>query len=282
MAVFRRCYRVKIQIGNIIKTYQDLGDNTNNLKIQFNTKISADGVFSEGVVSISGMTTADLAFLGTNFDFSTGAIKNANLSLEVGYQNGISLILSGNIMEADINLSFGNIGTFKIMSCGFNAVNTSISDSVSGALTLKDLAARVAKNNGVALEFGKSVTNSIIKDYSFTGTPFQQIENLRKYTPANVFLANKKLCVLDKKSSPYVKTKIDYQSGLLQTPKPNALGCELLIMLNPNLKVGQFIDLSSLKIPQLNGVFRIVELEHTGSNRGGEWQSRILAYKRGF
>lgn len=279
MAIFGRSWRLSIQINDTLKTYQEIDKSDESLKIDFSVKSALDGEFTNGDLTISGLKLSDTAFLGTNYDNKTGELRQSELKLEAGYPNATAEILLGNIIEATPNFnSPNNEINLKIKSGGFNNIDFSVCDSFNGATNFKTICEKVAQNNKVALEF-KTSENPIIQDYSFKGTPFQQIENLRKYVKSNIFLQNAKLCVFSENQSPYTITKIDYKSGLIGSPKPNPQGCEITCLLNPNLQVGQFIELETLKIPQLNGNYRIIELTHFGSNRGADWFSNLVLTK---
>ena len=279
MALFKRAWRLSVQIGETMKTYQELNSIDESLKINFSAKSSLEGEFSEGDITISGLKISDTAFLGTNYDAETGELRESVLKLEVGYPNAISEILQGTITEATPNFnSPNNEINLKIKSGAFNNIDFSVCDSYNGGQNFKSLCEKVAQNNKVALDF-KTNENPIIYDYSFVGTPFQQIENLRKYVKSNITLQNAKLCVYSAEQSSNTKINIDYTNGLIGSPKPNPLGCEIECLLNPALQVGQFVGLKTQKIPQLDGDYRIIELVHSGSNRGSDWKSKLTLTK---
>lgn len=279
MALFKRAWRVSFQIGDTLKTFQELQSADESLKIDFSVTSSTDGGFSQGSITLTGLKRDDIAFLSTNYDSKTGELRKAGAKLEAGYFNGLYEILKGEIVEATPNLSGSDFTLdLTIQSGAWNNIDFSVCDSFNGAMSFKTICERVAQNNKVALEF-KTDENPILQDYSFKGTPFQQIENLRKYAKSNIFLKNAKLCVFSDNQSPYSITKIDYKSGLLGSPKPTPLGCEIKCLMNTALQVGQFVELETLKIPQLNGNYRIIEMTHSGSNRGKEWQTALILTK---
>lgn len=279
--VYKRTWRLSIQIRNVLKTFQEITGEDTSLKIDFNVKTAAGGIFTEGNITISGLPTADMAFLSTNFNPQTGYVRGSRVTLEVGYNGNLTKILSGNIIQAEPNFQSPNQElSLKVNSGAFNNLNTRVSDSYANGATLKSVAEKVAKNNEVVLEFGKGVANPQLRDYSFKGTPFQQIENLRKYTGADITLENEKLSIIAKDEGVGRKIKLDETSGLIGTPKPTYTGAEVTCLLNPALRVGQYIALKSKKIPQINGDYRVIELTHKGSNRGKTWESAIVATNR--
>ena len=279
MAIFKRAWRLSVQIGDTLKTYQEIATGDESLKIDFKVKSALDGDFSEGDITISGLKITDTAFLGTNYDNKSGKLRESVLKLEAGYPNATAEILQGTIIEATPNFnSPNNEINLKVKSGAFNNIDFSVCDSFNGAMNFKTICEKVAQNNKVALNF-KTDENPIIYDYSFKGTPFQQIENLRKYVKSSVYLENAKLCVLSENQSSETKIKIDYKSGLIGSPKPSPLGCEIVCLLNPSLRVGQYVELETKKISQLNGDYRIIELVHSGSNRGADWTSNLTLTK---
>lgn len=279
--VYKRSWRLNIQIRNVIKTFQEITGEDVSLKIDFNVKTAMGGTFTEGNITISGLSTSDMAFLSTNFNPQTGFVRGSKACLEVGYNGNLTKILSGNIIQAEPNFQSPNQElNLKISSGAFNNLNTRVSDSYANGATLKSIAEKTAKNNNVALEFGKNVANPQIRDYSFKGTPFQQIENLRKYTGADITLENDKLSIIAKDEGAGRKIKIDETSGLIGTPKPTFTGAEVVCLLNPALRVGQYIALKTKKIPQLDGDYRVIELTHKGCNRGKIWESSMVVTNR--
>ena len=65
MALFKRCWRLSIQIDDVVKTYQELANDETSLKIDFNVDSSFNGTFSNGEITITGLTQRDIAFLST-------------------------------------------------------------------------------------------------------------------------------------------------------------------------------------------------------------------------
>lgn len=284
MALFKRCWRLKIQIDDIVKIYEELSNDSTSLKIDFNVDVSFNGNFSNGEITITGLTQRDIAFLSTNYEFGSGRLKSSFVSLEVGYQDNISLILNGNIYEAIPDFTNpDNSIRLKVMSGIEN--NIKLQDSILSLenSTFKDLCEVVAKNNNLALEYDDSIKNKIIGDYAFQGSPFQQIQELRTLNE-NIFItiANNVLKVASSNQSKAVKIKIDNKTGLIGNPIPSATGCEVTCLLNSSITINDFIEIESLKIPQLNSVYRIIALKHLGSNRGDNWLTHLILQKAIF
>lgn len=281
MALFKRCWRLKIQINDIVKVYQELTGDECSLKIDFNVDVSFNGNFSNGEITITGLTQRDIAFLATNYELGAARLKSSLVSLEVGYGDNISLILNGNIHESipDFNNPDQSI-RLKVMSGIENNIKLADATLSLENATFKDLCQAVAKNNDVSLDFDKSVVDKVIGDYSFQGSPFQQIQELRNLNPdIYVTLNNNTLKVTSINESKAVKIKINNQTGLIGTPIPSATGCEVTCLLNPSITINDFIEIESIKIPQLNSDYRIIALKHIGSNRGDNWLTILTLQK---
>ena len=280
MALFKRCWRLNIQIDNVIKTYQELLNDDISLKIDFNVDVSLNGNFSNGEIAISGLTQRDIAFLSTNYEMGSAKLKDSFLSLEVGYSDNLALILNGNIYEAipDFTASDNTI-RLKVMSGIQNNINLANSTLSIEKATFKDLCEAVAKNNNLSLEYDNNIPNKVIGDYTFQGSPFQQIQELRALNEVYITISNDILKVSGLNPNQSVKIKIDNKSGLIGSPIPSVMGCEITTLLNSGISVNDFIELESLKIPQLNSIYRIIALKHLGSNRSDNWISILTLQK---
>lgn len=273
-------------MGNIKKVYQELSDDDISLKIDFDTQVSLGGNFSNGNITITGLNKNDMQFLSTNYNPQTLQLKDSYIELEAGYSNNLALILCGNVIESEPNFTSADQSIrLKIMSGIQNNLQkgATLKDSISKNATFKDICAKVASNNNLSLQFDSKIPNKVIGDYVFQGTPFQQIQKLRDYMPydVNISVNNKSLIVSSVNASGARKMVLSNKTGLLGTPKPTPLGCEARMLLNPSIKISDFVEIQSAKIPSLNQLYSIMEAKHRGSNRGDTWET-ILMLKKAF
>lgn len=278
MALFKRCYKLSIDIGNIRKTYQELSGDDVSLKIDFDVDMSANGSFSKGNITIIGLPQNDIALLATNRN-KDGTLKPSKISLEVGYPNILGQILQGNIIEAEANFTAPDQSIRLGVMSAYESGQAQTTASLAKNATFRDIAQAVASANKLTLKYDSSIPNKVIGDYSFRGTPFQQVQRLREYMPDDVDIAirNDTLEVKNKKAPAGAKKiKIDSDSGLIGDPAPTLQGCNIRTLLNPSLSVNDYIELKSARIPQLNGLYRIIELKHRGTNRGDLWESALV------
>ena len=275
MPLFKRAYRLKIQVGDTLKTYDELKENSSGLKIDFEVECSANANFSKGNITISGLKQSDIALIATNRT-PQGDFKPSKVELEVGYIDSLSLILSGNITQAETNFTSPDQTLRVAVMSAFETSQTQVSDSAQN-ITFRDLCQIVASNNKLTLRYDSSVPNKAIGDYSFQGTPYEQIQRLREYMPDKAIIAvrNTILDVSAIGGKGEKKITLDSSSGLLGDPSVTSHGCEVKMLLNPALNVNDWVELKSERIPQLNSQYRILELRHRGGNYGDIWESHL-------
>lgn len=285
MEIFKRSFRLKIQIGSNLKTYQELGFTDKSLKIEFDITMGVAGSMANGNITVFGLTDEDMEYLCSCYDPSRGIFKRNFVSLEVGYIDKLGLILKGNILEIDPNFNtLGNSINLKIMAgVGNNLSNNNISTSLANKVDFKTICNDCAKNNGMTLKFDSKIPKRFINDYSFNGTPFQQIENIRKYyDDVDIFVDGLKdvLNVLKKEGGDIVnKNELSNKTGLVGRPKPTNQGLQVISLLNTNFYAGGFIKLKNERLKSFDGNFRIWEVKHVGSNYGDNWISQLILQK---
>lgn len=275
--MFGRVIDLEIQIKNQIKTYSNL-QGLDNIKVEFNITKSINTAGGEATISIFGLLPDDIAFLSTNYIAGSGALNQSLISLIGGYKDNKTLLFNGNIVNANPNL------TSKDYNIEIKAINAIMASTNSKSIslknaTLKSICQRLASDLGLILKYDNTI-NKTIGDYSYNGTAFSQILNLRSYYPneIDIFINDGFLIIQKQKSLEKGKVfLLNSKTGLIGTPQPTATGCKIKSILNPALQVGGIIKLESKKIPQLNSFYKILELKHMGSNRTDMWVSEITA-----
>lgn len=280
MAYFKRIWRLKIQINNSIKTYQELDYEDTSLRIDFNVENSVNGAFANGDITLYNLSFEDMQYLASSVS-PFGKFKRNKISLEVGYRGSLGLILGGNIME--VQCDFNNVDNrinLKVMGgLGNNLANNSVQTSYKGDINFKDICKDCAKKNNLGLFFDNKINNRFLNNFSFLGTPFQMIQRLRSYfDDINIFISEtgKILNITLKEEGQIInKQELSYKTGLIGRVKPTMLGCEVSCLLNINLKVGSFIKLKNEKLKDYDGLYVIYQLKHVGSNYGEAWLTNL-------
>lgn len=282
MAVFKRIYRLTIEINGVLKTFQELEYTDNSLKIDFDIQVSTTGAFSNGNITIYGLNRDDMQFLSTCYNPQNGRLKRNKITLEVGYYPNLSLIFKGNTLETEADFqSEDKKITFKIMGGAGNSLSKQkISTSLSGNVDFKTICNEVAKNNGLSLLYDSKILKRVIADYSFLGSAYQQINNLRTFfNDLDIFIneTGEQLKVLLKENGEILRTdELSNKTGLIGTPKPINKGLLVKSLLNVNFKAGQHIKLKNEYLTDFNGTYRIFSVTHRGSNKGEIWETELL------
>lgn len=280
MKAFKRNIELSILINGVLKTYRPNDDGL-MLRVDFSVVKSVKGAPSSGDIMIYGLAKEDIAFISTNFNPLNGILNPSFLRLSVGYGENISEILSGNIVTAIPNLDSSENSIQLNIQSGFlnNLDKNQVFHSLKDA-SLKQVAQNIAENNGVKLDF--RAKDEKVGSYAFIGSPLLQISRFREAYPSKlIFIEGDSLIVDDLSSGGKKVFLIDRESGMIGSPKPTSMGCEIQTLLNPYLNIGDALNLESEKLPQLNGRYFIFQLSHQGSNRSDAWMSKIVAQNRG-
>ena len=88
MAIYKRAWRLSIQINNIVKTFQELDYGDQSLKIEFEVSNAVYGGFASGNITIYNLAQSDMEFLSSSVS-PYGNFKRNKVSLECGYVENI-------------------------------------------------------------------------------------------------------------------------------------------------------------------------------------------------
>lgn len=273
MQLFNRKVKLKIQVGNQLKTYDADGDNP-SLKIDFSVMQTIGGIPPNGEITITGLDKRDIALLSTNYNPYNGTLRPSYISLSAGYSENISKILGGNITIARPDFTSPDMSIkLQVQQGILNSLENSIADNLTNTKASL-VCAKIAQNNKLTLDFEGS--DFSITKYTYAGTPLNQIAQFKKtYPNKHIFIKNDRLVVRDLEFKDNEIVLISGDTGLIGTPSPTPLGCEFSILLNPKINVGDSIKLVSAHIPQINGFYNIITAKHEGSNRGEAWRTDI-------
>lgn len=280
MNLFNRCWEVKITYDKKTRIYTHYDASKRGLQMEFKSESSVNGTPSNGDLTIHGLPMQDIAYLSTNYVPGTGALKPSEIEVQAGYDNTLHLVLIGNVMEStpDFDSSNPNV-KFKIMS-GLAKNQSSLYSQISLATnaSFKDICANIAKTNNFVFKYDYKIPNKILRDYSFQGSVYQQIDELRTYyKDIDIFIDKNTLYVKSKKiKGKTLRYVISGDSGMIKSPKPTPMGCEVTTYLMPQLYPGEFINMMSKKVPQLNGTYRIQTIKHSGSSNGNDWKTQLI------
>lgn len=286
MALFKRAWQLQIQVKDKVKTYKETDYSDTSLKIEFDITNGVYGGFANGSITIYNLNYEDMEYLASSVS-PFGKFKQNKISLEAGYIGETGVILSGNIIGVDTDFTSVDARiTLKVMGgIANNLTKNSIQTSFNGKVDFQSVCSECANKNGLSLKYDSKITKRFLYDFSFLGTPFQMIEQLRHYfNDLNIFIneTGDVLNVLLKENGEEInKQELSHKTGLIGKPTPTALGCNVRSLLNINLKAGGLVNLKNEKLSSYDGVYRIMELKHRGGNFNSDWFSELTLQRRG-
>lgn len=286
MEIFKRSWRLSVEIDGVIKTWQEIQPNDESLSIEFDISNAVFGVFAEGSITIKNLSSDDMTYLATSFSPINGKFKRNKVSLEAGYNGELGIILGGNIIGCEANFASVDKSVNLRVQGGIknNLLKNNIQTSLAGNIDFKAVCNECAKKNDLTLRYDKEIKPKTLSDFSFNGSPFQMIERLRTYLPdLNIFISEdgKTLNVLKKEQGEKInEQELSCDTGLIGKIQPSERGYKIRSFLNTNFKAGGFVKIKNSYLKQFDGVYRILELKHRGANRGEAWDTELLAVKR--
>ena len=286
MAIFKRSWRLKIEVENVIKEFKELENTDTSLKIDFDAT-SKTSKWAEGNITIQNLNKDDLQYLASCARISGGAtFKHNKVSLEAGYGGDLAVILCGNISQVDVDFTSADRKCTLKVSGNFaqNALKNSVGLSMDGDIDFREICKEASALMKVKLVYDSNIKPILQKGYSFLGTPMRLLDDLRQSFKDYYLILSadgNTLSVKPKENATILKKDvISEETGMIGMPKPTQYGLTITSLLNSALKAGDFVEVQSKKITAFNGTYFIYELKHKGSNMNNEWISTLDLRKR--
>ena len=286
MAIFKRSWRLKIEVENVIKEFKELENTDTSLKIDFDAT-SKTSKWAEGNITIQNLNKDDLQYLASCARISGGAtFKHNKVSLEAGYGGDLAVILCGNISQVDVDFTSADRKCTLKVSGNFaqNALKNSVGISMDGDIDFREICKEASALMKVKLVYDSNIKPILQKGYSFLGTPMRLLDDLRQSFKDYYLILSadgNTLSVKPKENATILKKDvISEDTGMIGMPKPTQYGLTITSLLNSALKAGDFVEVQSKKITAFNGTYFIYELKHKGSNMNNEWISTLDLRKR--
>lgn len=279
MAVFKRSWRLSIELENKVKTFQEIENADLSLKVDFTAKNSARG-YCEGDITLYNLSRNDMLYLANCATYSKGgevSIKHNKISLECGYNGDLAIVLCGNIKSVTADFaSVDNKITMKVDSGLMqNSLKKGSAINFDGNIDLKEVCTKLTALQNLKLCYDENVKPVLLKGFTFMGTPLKLLNNLRESFKEYAFYLTEdgeSLRVEKIGGSVKINTQVlSYETGLVGSPTPTAHGISIVSLLNTNLRVGAWVKLKSEKISNYNGDWYIMDVQHKGSSQGNEW-----------
>lgn len=268
---FNRVVRLTMLIGGILKTFDE------RYKIDFDIVKSTGGTYDSGSITISGLTSSDIAAIATNYNYENKMLRPNDITLIAGYKTDVaSIIFKGAAYNATPKLDSSDKSITMECSTGYYMQEQAASSVSYKVTTLSVICNELAAKLGVPCLF--TAVDRTIKNYTFQGTLYNQIQGLRRMEGINIeiFFDGKSLTVQDSElPGAMAPILCNSSNGMIGSPEPSFLGCDVRMLLKPMATPGQSIIVTSKKIPAVNGTYRAMNVRHTGSSRDAYFYTDI-------
>lgn len=247
-----RLLRVGFEIGGQLKLYDDLAITASGTKY-------ANANQNECELKITNLDKETRDYLLTE---SSPFNKNKTrkiLTVEAGrVSTGYSLVFVGDITSAvgsqppDITL------TLKAATSDFSKGKI-IASSQPGIAPLRNIAARVAKDLGLSLNFQAKPKQ--ISNYSFTGSALKQVEQLGAMGRVNAYIDDAALIVKDFNAPLAARTRVlSLDTGMVGIPEFTEQGVKVKMLFDNQTVLGGGLDITSKLNPAVDGVYTVFKL----------------------
>ncbi len=279
--LYKRRFKLTVQVGTgtaLTWSSDDRGGTA--LKVDFSVRKTMGGIGEQADVAITGLSLKTIQYLCTVMRPPKDKPLPRNyVQLEAGYGDDYGVIFEGGIFRAAPSVDTPDMSVKLQCTAGFQNDNSGPFQYAGKDVLFADVASALAANLKVPLKMkSEAAQTNRVASVSLDCTGLQAMRALREYFPGviNVYMSGGALYVTDGRVAEAGSIiKLSGESGLIGTPEPTIPGMNCKSLLRPSLEAGGFVMVESVKLPDITGVYRIVNLTHSGSNRGDEFYSNI-------
>lgn len=247
-----RLLRIGIEVGGQLKLYEGLAMTASGTKF-------ANANQNECEVKITNLDQATRDYLLTETSPFNKNKKRKVLTVEAGrVSTGYSLVFSGDITNA-VGAQPPDITITLKAATGDHAKGDIIATSQPGVAPLRNIAARVAQDMGLALDF--QATPKQIANYTFTGSKVKQVEQLGVMGRVNAYIDDTTLVVKDFNAPLAKRTReLNLDTGMIGVPEFTEQGIKVKMLFDNQTVLGGGINITSRLNPAANGLFTVSKL----------------------
>lgn len=202
--------------------------------------------------------------------------KTKMLTLEAGYGENLTCICVGYIQQCYSERKGTDfVTTIEVLDP--DILNQYTSVTFAAGTTFEE-AYKYLASQMPNLEMGElgNLNGVFQTPATFNGNAFVAINEL---TGGHTFVDNKVLNTLNDNETlkGYGAYVIDSEAGLLETPKRHDAVLEINMIFEPNLRLGQLVDIKSSTQPRFDGQYKIVGISHNCTISGARCGSRTTS-----
>lgn len=260
------------------------GKEIENLRMNFKVEKTSEANPNIGSIEIYNLSRKTLAIIEK---------KNSAMVLKAGYENNMTLVFSGDIAKATTDKKGPDLVT-KV-ECGDGEAtyqNADFSQSFApGSTVSKVLNDVVGSFNATAGEIIGVKQDVFQNGITLMGSSRDHMDQLTKKQDLEWSIQDGAVTVLPRGgASKKPAVLLNSDTGLIGTPTRITIlksstdpllgegnqeaGVKFKSLMNPLLKPGQLVKLDSFNV---NGIFTVRKVTHSGDNWGNMWESEVEA-----
>ena len=262
-----RIVRVIIEVGNEIKTYEDL-------QIQASGTKTNNALQNEFEIKITNLNKTTRDFILSESNILDRNKINKRITLEAGRKSyGTSIIYVGDIRMVTVSQP-PDIAIIIKTYTGNQSKNEVVSRSQGALVSLSVLSKQIALDLGLELIF--QATDKQISNYSFTGAKLTQINKLNEMGGINAFVDDTKLIVTDK-DKPIIGAikKLNKNTGMIGIPQLTERGLTAKMLLDNETLIGGVVEVESTINTSVNGTYTIYKMSYDIASRDNNFYVTI-------
>ena len=258
-----RVLKVGVEVNGELKVYDGAAITVKFVKTADPKQNSCD-------VTIANMLTDTIDYLVTEASQWNPNPKPKLLTIDAGIAStGIATIFTGDITSALPTMPPDRILTMKAKTQE-NAKYIWKGRQSAKTVQLKTLATNIAKDYGLRLLF--EATDKTVSNYLFNGPLAKQVQKLAQVGDVDVFIDDEVLVVKNfGKALKGQALLVSAATNMIGVPTPDDKGIKVRVMFDPNIKLGQPIELQSGVNKSLDGQYVIYAIAGSLANRATDW-----------
>jgi len=229
-------------------------------------------------VVVYGMPIDDIAQL-TTLNYKTLELSKNKIEIYAGYDDNLSLIFLGDIIEAWGDFSDVNRPLKIKAQTGFYANASALKPiSAKGMVSASNIFETIAKQAGFT--FVNNGVNKQISNPVLTGGSVDQIQMLASRIGVTAKVDSNVLTIYGSEAKTGVIPLLNRHSGLINYPKINQHGVEFECYYNSSIKWNSCVELDTIS-PRCSGIWQVYYIEYNLTNNEEEFIMHVKASPRG-
>ena len=258
MALDQRLLRITLEIGDQVRTYENLA-----MEVQGTKYANANqGECSVSIVNLEKSARDQLETESSPFNANR---QQKRIIVESGREStGYSVVYIGNIFRATSTQPPDQVTTIRCLSGQFQKGRV-VANTQPGSSSANTIAQQVADDLGFPLDF--QAEDRQIANYSFSGSALNQVDELNKLGDYNAYVDNERLIVKDRGQPLRDLVREIRPQDIIGKPDLTEQGLKLSFFYDTQTRLGSRLDVTSNQYPAVNGRYVIYKLNFHITNR---------------